>query len=214
MRRIIIMCLLIFALISITAAEGIQYGVKTGLTLNSLAWDPDIDEALEDDVDAKILLGTSQGIFLIYPLSDTLSLQADLLYIKKGHQAESDSFSFDATYKIVTDYVELPLLIKYSVKDNIRIIAGPAIALKVKSEFMLQGETPEGDFAEGQFADDEMKNTDFSAVLGAQYLFGNNFLGDIRYEMGLTNIVDTPEGEGGPDSIKTRAFTFSIGYIF
>ena len=65
MRRIIIMCLLIFALISITAAEGIQYGVKTGLTLNSLAWDPDIDEALEDDVDAKILLGTSQGIFLI-----------------------------------------------------------------------------------------------------------------------------------------------------
>ncbi len=215
MKKTILLFLVLTMAFSLSLAGDLMYGVKTGLTLNSLNWDPDAEEMMGEDLTEKMLWGTCQGIFVIYPLGEKLSLQGDILFIRKGHKLELNDVPSDVEVymKVLADYIEVPLLLRYEIAEGLFLAGGPAIAFNTKAEMREEIEEGDDHYAYGEFADDYIKSIDFAAVLGLQYVFAERFLSDFRYDMGLTDINDSPDGDG-PESIKTRTMTLSIGYIF
>jgi hypothetical protein len=140
-------------------------------------------------------------------------------------------------------YLELPVLLKYNLSPDTRLIPsvffGPAVSTLLSAEIY-----EDNFFTEDEVYDvkDGMKNVDFGLVLGGEVAFRSTrpvkFFLDVRYTLGLVNVVDPAKWNDGREivdegdwgflhwteydrplikedaCIKTRAFTFLIGIKF
>ncbi len=207
------MTLLLVGLLVSPGFSAIKFGVKGGFSLANLSFDPEIS-----GVDLKSKAGFVGGVSMNIGLSRMFSLQPEVLYVQKGSKfsegINGDSFEL----KINVDYLEIPLLLNLSFQKEgssfvPSIFAGPYIGLNTSAKIKetYDGETYTEDIK------DYIKDTDFGLTfgvgLGKQLGAGKIFL-DIRYDLGLTNIIDIPEGEGDGESVKTRTWLFMIGYSF
>jgi len=165
-----------------------------------------------DDLDAGYRKGIGLGVFLELPVSDLLSIQPEILYLQKGTQ-ESEQ---DVDYTFALDYVEIPVLLRINIPVEGTVapyfLVGPALGFKAGCE--VSGEDDEVELnVDCDEAEIEIKSLDLGAVIGAGLSFeagpGDFHLG-ARYNYGLTILDDS----GEDDDIKSRAFSFLVGYSF
>lgn len=164
----------------------------------------------------------SAGIFFSFDLiGGHLVLQPEINYAVKGFDAVEQDLgeSISSIYKI--HYVEIPLLLCYKLPLKGRIIPGvlfgPYIGFPFKTmEVQIAfGET------EKRELDDNLKNTDFGLVFGAnvRYKIGTaSLIVDVRYNLGLTNIskdiTEVAYEFVEDDTIKNRSLAFTLGLGF
>jgi hypothetical protein len=178
-------------------------GVKAGLNLANLSFDPD------DDDDSEIKPGLVIGVVAIWPIRAQVGLQVEALYSQKGAKFSDDEFDFEETVHL--DYIEIPVLANFTAASNDRmsfhVLAGPSFAFnvnaKAKSEF--EGEEEEDDI------DDEVKAADVGFIIGAAVRTGQ-LIFDARYNFGLMNILED-EVIDEDESVKTRTFSFSVTWL-
>ncbi|TFG88147.1 MAG: PorT family protein, partial [Candidatus Atribacteria bacterium] len=82
MKRLIIALALVALMSSTVFAEGMTFGVKAGLNLANLAGD--------DIEDMKMKLCFGGGVFMNYPMTESISLQPELLFMMKGAKVDVD----------------------------------------------------------------------------------------------------------------------------
>jgi hypothetical protein len=195
-------CLLVCAILSIPAAAVAQeasFGVKGGLNLASIHFDPD------QLADFGARPGLVLGGFVNLPIGSRLAIQPEGLFSQKGTDASEDGV--DAWVRL--DYFEVPVLVQYAVSQSsaraFHVFAGPSMAFNLKAE-------SGADFGEESIdedIDDDIEDFDFGIVFGASVSFGR-FILDGRYTFGLSNInVDTEEGKA-----KNRTLSFLAGVLF
>lgn len=176
MKKILVLvCLLIT---SYCNARDFKFGVKTGLNLSS-AIGSDIHDS------AKMRLGMYLGGFVNTPLNDRFSLQSELTYSMQGWKVGNQEDD-RAIYK--THYLNMPLLLRMNLghSDKIHVYAGPQVGvlLNARSEYYTQ-------FGEGTTSITEwIKNFDFSITLGVSIAIYKKIDLDLRYNRGLTQVVD------------------------
>lgn len=158
----------------------------------------------EDDIDFKSRTSFMGGGFAEVPLSNTVSLQPELLYMEKGaNLAAPESGSIKLTY------FEIPLLLRVNIPTSgggVRphLYAGPAMGFKVACDVDFEGTKSSCDDA-----DVTLKGTDLSAVFGGGIDIKNFTIG-ARYDLGLANISDTSDNSEG--SAKNRALSIYLGF--
>ncbi|MCH7525263.1 MAG: PorT family protein [Bacteroidetes bacterium] len=172
-------------------------GLKAGLNVATLNGDD------TDNFDARTSMFF--GGFAELCLTNDFAIQPELLYSMQGAKYTQVD-GFDGTLKL--DYLNLPIMAKIKIVDELYIQAGPQIGflLSAKNEFSSVGNLGENDILEN------FKTIDFSANIGLGYQFISGLNFGARYNIGLSNINNLPSSS----SLKNQngVFQFSVGFRF
>ena len=204
MRRSAIgVCVALICLASSAAAQGLEFGVKGGVSLAKLSFDSDVS-----GVSLNTLIGLAAGGFLTWPLAGRLDVDAEGLYSVKGVSIDAGV----ASAKTRIEYVDVPVLARYrivgsSTTRRVHVVGGPMFGFRVRAKTI-------SDFGDGSFhrdITDQVKPFDLSIATGADVEFGR-FIVDGRYAFGLMNINEDL-ADGGV-KVRNRVFTFLGGVRF
>ncbi len=213
-KKLLLAGAFLFAGISSTLAQEVQWGVKAGANYSTVTSEEDVD----------YLLGFHAGVIAELPLSAKFSVQPELLYSLEGAKSEynfeEEEWIIHSKDKLKLGYINLPVMAKYEVTPGLSLEAGPQIGflLSAKDEYEISANFPE-DVQESGTEDvkDQLKDFSFGLNFGAGYEFQNNLFLQARYHLGLSEINDF-DGEdqrlGDPDKVQNRGFQLSLGYKF
>ena len=185
MKKLFLTAAAIFAF-GFANAQETKFGVKAGL--NMADWSG--DDA--DGIDSRVAFHV--GGFAEIKLSDKFAVQPELLYSSQGGKADGGTVN--------TDYLNIPVMAKFYATEQFSIEAGPQVG------FLMSAKV-KPDSGDDQDIKDMLKSTDFGMNLGLGYNFTENISANLRYNLGLSNIVDAD----GAD-IKNNVFSLSVGYKF
>jgi len=172
--------------LSANAQQVVKFGPKAGVNISNLSG--------EADSDMKV--GFHVGAFAEIFFTDKFALQPELLYSAQGAK---DS---DVDVKTNLDFINIPIMAKYYVIDNLAVEAGPYVGFLMKAEF--KGDNGSLDIK------DHMNTVDFGLGIGASYNLDNGFFGGARYNLGLSDVEKDNDG----DAIKNGVIQISVGYKF
>lgn len=211
------------ALSSLTTvqAQEITFGVKAG---------PQLSGFIGSGVESESIVAAFGGVYANFKLSDNVFLQPELLYSMQGAKSSLrvGSTGLD-DYGILDErinlkYLNIPIMLQYTVAQHVRLEIGPQLGILLKSEL-------EEDFEPNQGVNSEQieliydlkestKTIDFSLNIGSVYELDNNLNFTLRYSFGLTTIGDLEPGEfiktltsELPNS-KNSVLSLGVGYTF
>lgn len=206
MKKIILSAIAVMAF-GFANAQDVKFGLKGGLNVSNFSGDT-------DGLDLKSRFGFNVGGFVEIKFSEKFALQPEVLYSTQGSKV--DNFGLDTEVGYVTSdvtfklaYINVPVMFKYYAAENFSIEAGPQIGFltSAKTETKVDGYgSSEVD------AKDVFESIDFGLNLGAGYDFTENFSIGARYNLGLSNIAKTEEGDDS--KLHNGVFSFSAAYKF
>jgi opacity protein-like surface antigen len=185
MKKILLTAAAVFAF-SFANAQEVKFGVKAGLNLADWSGDN------ADGIDSRVAFHV--GGLAEIKLSDKFALQPELLYSSQGGKADG------GTYNV--DYINIPVMAKFYVVDKFSIEAGPQVGFLVSAK----AKPDSGDDVDIK---DELKSTDFGANFGLGYNFTDNISAGVRYNLGLSQIVDADDVD-----VQNTVFSISAAYRF
>ncbi|WP_136668743.1 porin family protein [Flavobacterium sp. H122] len=185
MKKLLLTVAAVFAF-SFANAQETKFGVKAGLNLADWSGDD------ADGIDSKV--GFHVGGFAEIKLNDKFALQPELLYSAQGGKADG------GTYNV--DYINIPVMAKFYATEKFSVEAGPQVGFLVSAK----AKPDSGDDIDIK---DELKSTDFGVNLGLGYNFTDNISAGLRYNLGLSQVVDADDVD-----VKNNVFSLSVGYKF
>jgi len=229
--------LLLLIATTVTAESQIKFGVKAGVVMANLSgdgWDT-IEEMDSVSIEKKYLMGMAGGLFVEIPLGTSgVSLQPEILYVMKGGKGETTVEDVTMTRKLKNDYIEVPVLIKYSFatagKASPFMFAGPVAAFNISSK--VQDQDPPDEPGFGDFDVENAKSLDFGLTIGGGLGLAVGPKGkltfDLRYTLGLGDAFeDVDEADfdenkmylvddetGDALKFKNTDIRFMVGYMF
>ena len=187
-------------------AQDTRFGLKGGLTMYSMETSV---MGFSETSDNK--LGFTGGLFVEKPFSDMFSLQFEALFVQKGGE-DSDEVWGDES--LTLSYVDIPVLLKVNIPldgdTTPYVYGGGFFGYLIDASEEANGETHDI----GEFFND----FNYGVAFGAGVSFGMFNL-DVRYDMGLANIVDEDDefgdifGDGGFE-VNTKGFMVTAGITF
>ena len=193
MKKIILTIALFISVISVASAQ-FTIGPKAGLNLSKEHYG---NELIDEDIDFKP--GINAGFFGKYMMNDKFDIQAELLYSQQGFKSnislqDYGGILISGGYKLLSHYINIPLVLKYYPVKRIFIEAGPQAGFCLSSKI-----SPSVD------RDVDYNVLDFSLVGGIGIDLGNRLNFNARYNHGFTHTF--------PDfDYKSRVLQFSLTY--
>jgi hypothetical protein len=184
----------------------VKVGLKGGMSIASLGL-----KNTEGDFDISgSRLGLAGGAFVSVSLG-TFSIQPEILYVQKGAQEDGTLFGVSYTITGAIDYIEIPVLLRVAlVPGPVKpcIFVGPSMGFlmnaKIKVDVAGLSSTEED-------VKEYLKSSDIGLVFGAG-LDVSKFTVDVRYNLGLTNVLDV---EGAGDAgLKNNTIMAMVGFSF
>ena len=164
-------------------AQDARYGVRLGANLSSISSD-----VIVDDLD-KGRIGVVVGFFAEYALTSKLSIQPEIQYSGQGNK--------DKDLRI--NYIQIPVMLKYSITDLINIQLGPKAGIKI------------WEWEDNQSNITDFSTFDFAVAAGIGVNITDNFFVDVNYALGLSNVFDKDGSPVGIDG-TSRNIQLSVGY--
>ena len=208
MKNIKIVILLLLISYTPLQAQKYKFGQKAGLNLSTFAG----DQTNNDNVRTAFHVGA----VMEYNLSDKFSIQSELLYSEQGVSDETqvdENTNIERTKKF--NYLNLPVLAKYYLTENLSLEGGPQIGYLLKAEFetVTTTNTTNVGVVTNSVNEDLSKNSsdfDFGLALGIGYKLKSRINFAARYTLGLTNINNNNSSIDN----QNRVFQLSVGYFF
>ena len=176
-----------FILISLLAACSFPLLAQVSVGLK-------IGGALSNQADGGVLLPTDNGlkptylggVFATAPLSESFSLQPEVLYVNKGFQTIS---SGPTTPRYNLHYLSIPIMLRYHILDKLTVELGPEIS------YLMDATTNRnftGSFSGSPSFNQQLlasyKDLDLALNIGVGYLLSDRFSVGLRYNMGLYDV--------------------------
>jgi hypothetical protein len=193
-------------------AQETTFGFKGGLTLSSLRGSF-TDEDLSN-VQFERKTSFTIGGFVAFPVGSSAFIQPEFLFTRRVTNALDESL--DISTELTFDYIEIPVLLKFSRggrgETSPALYAGPQVAIGLGAKATDQALGIELDIA------DELVDVEFGIVIGGGIDFGQRSYLDVRYYLGLSNIVKDDVFDNGlfdaNDDFKSGVFTLMFGVGF
>jgi hypothetical protein len=200
MRKTLFLCLVLY-LVS-NGADNLlfaQLGFKIGMSNSSLSLSENEGRPFFGyEVDWLIrheLLGVQLGVFKDFEISKHFGVQVEIFYARRGMDASTHFLFDDIDYKIKLDYIEIPAEIKLRLpltkSITAGLLAGPYFAIKIgaKRHSQIDGITE-------RIKLNNVHNFDYGLIVSlySDILIRKlNFVLELRYNHGLSNIMDPLE---------------------
>jgi len=223
LTKIWVVIILFIACINVNAQYSI--GVKVGANLADTRLEGLIGGVLPNQT---TFTGYTMGIIGEIPLMDNLSFRPELNYIQKGFTV-SQAFDVNligiempigAKARTRLNYVEMPLLMKYSIGSESAkayVIAGPNVSyaanaqLRPVATLIIDFNLPRVDI---DLSNDIYQRWELSGTVGAGgeiKVANGKIFSDARYTYGFTNMLNNPVVDL---QIKNQGFNISAGYAY
>ncbi|MEL1240721.1 porin family protein [Flavobacterium flavipallidum] len=190
MKRLYLMGLLLGLVTSVAAQESSSHksngGIKGGYNLASVSFDG------EGETDTRN--GFHIGVYGESFLSDSFSIQPELLFSQQGYEITNGSGRF--IQKL--NYINLPVMFKAYPSQNFFLEAGPQIGVAITHK-----EIYEGLFSSTQEYDPS--SLDWGMNFGAGFKTNSGVSLGVRYHLGLGDLYDEQKAQN-------RVWMFSLGF--
>lgn len=155
-----------------------EIGVKGGLNFTNLYAD-EVD-------DNNVLTSFNVGIYINLPVTNSLSLQPEFNFSRKGAELVYDNVFVSGTSRFKLNYIEVPLLLKANLTDNFNIHFGPYVAYLIDGQATNESSNNNFDF-EDDLSNDDFNKFDYGFSGGIGFDFPSTHIG-IRYNYGLATV--------------------------
>lgn len=201
MKKIVITFLMATAVISVKA-QNFHFGIKTGINL-SKETKTEVERQVQD-FDKEFRKGFHIGGIVTYSINKQWELEGNLMYSQQGYKEHLFSIKNNRTiYSIRSNYINLPIAIKYYPLEHLYIEMGPQIGFLISKKHKIQGE---GNIT--KYIPLKPNHIDLSLFCGLGYNFSNNIFVEARYIHGLNNTYKNVTLS------QNRNIQISIGYLF
>jgi hypothetical protein len=192
MKKLILSALFVSA--SLFAAQAqVSGGLKAGLNFADQKWS---FGNISLDTDSRT--GFHVGGYLNLSLAGAISIQPELIYSAQGGRFTGDGE--DVT--LAVDYLNLPIMLRYNINDMINIQAGPQFGYLLSANGKADGQSDD--------ISEMYKPLDVALGVGAGIELPMGLTASVRYNLGLSNIADTEDGEDF--TIKNNVIQISVGF--
>jgi hypothetical protein len=213
-RAILYTLLLTF---SICKAQNFKFGIKTGLNMASFS-------VKVNDIKIKPLFGMHAGIVFQAKLTSGFYIQPEILFSQQGAKVESmrtvslegTNFDIQGTAIQKLQYLNMPLLAKFSLSKKLNLEAGPHVSYLLQSKTTIETLTTSTnpDYAPSKEVNmpdtkDAFNKYDIGATLGLDYQLLNGIFFQGRYNLGFIK----PLKKETYDS-RNGVLQISLGYQF
>ncbi|MEH6537438.1 MAG: porin family protein [Psychroserpens sp.] len=170
----ILLTLLLFTFTTLSFSQEVSYGVRGGVNISNLDFDPD------PTFTNQHRNGFAFGGFVDYGITESFSAYVELQYSGEGAKAD----------EIRADYLQMPILARFSLGDKFTLGVGPMLSLK----------TWKNQDAFSTFA--------FSGVGGIEYMINDELFVDARLHYGFGNILN----EDTAGNLEAQNTTLQFGF--
>jgi hypothetical protein len=179
MKKPIIIIIVAAFLPFITKAQGVGIGIKGGANFANQA---------VNNISTSSITDYHVGGYVNLNLSKKFGITPEVLYSVTGSEWNNA--------KVETDYIAVPVMIRYKPISLLSLEAGPQFSFLTKAE-----KEDEEDFQS------QIKNNDFGLAFGAALHLPLGLQAGARYVLGFTNI-----SEASGEEVKNRTFQLYVGW--
>jgi len=203
---------------ALEAAGRFGFGVQGGFAFAN-HWSTE-EKSGDYTVESGIKGGFGGGALAMFRINDLFSLEADILYVKKGSNQTISIPGFpygDIKVKYQLDYVEIPLLVRVNPLPRAKIqpslAVGPYLAFLTAKRYIyrISGIGSWEDEIKG------IKSTDYGITFGTGLNIPAKVCGlriEYRYSMGFVDLT-LPTGPGFPEiGLKNYCHGLMFGLVF
>lgn len=191
MKKVFI--LIAVAIVSMSAMAQIQFGAKVGVDATNF-WGKDTPHGMQFNYQG--------GLVMEYKFTDKFAIAPELVFASQGGKfkikeevtglVDDGDVQFgprkakginDVKTTYTTNYINVPVMLKYYVAPAFSVDFGPQLGINVYSKVKSGDEKPVD-------IKDHTKKIDFGLGLGGTYNLTDNAFVQARYTLGLTNVFD------------------------
>lgn len=191
------------AAVSFTVANAqgdLQFGVKGGLNLSTVS----VSDGYSGYTYSS-LANFNLGAFLKIPVTRHFSIQPELYYSGEGYKDVDQSTGY--TYSEHINYLNIPVLAKYTFPVGFFLETGPQLDLKLNAKQKEAGYTTD--------VSTDYNSAEFAWAFGAGFKIPMAPVAvDLRYNFGITNIYNDPNYGSGPGQPGVRNGVFQLDLMF
>ena len=168
------------AIVSMSAMAQVQFGAKVGFDMTNF-WGEDVEHGMKPSYQA--------GLVMEYKFSPKFAIAPEVVFASQGGKfkaIEMQLFGLDVSKNVTfnTNYINVPVMLKYYVSPAFSIDFGPQVGFNVYSKVSVEGYDKAYDLK------DNTKGVDFGLGLGGTYNLTENAFVQARYTMGMTKVFD------------------------
>lgn len=187
---------------SSSSSDGAHFGIKGGVNFSNI-YSEDVD-------DNNVLTSFNAGLFANFPVGDILSIQPEVLYSRKGAELTYNDDLISSTTQFKLNYIEVPVLFKVNITENLNVHAGPYFAYLVDAQVKNETEGIIDSEDTDDYDNDDFNKFDVgisggiglelsSFEIGARYNYGFSTIGKDRDFAGTT--INTLDGKNSNLSV-------------
>ena len=182
------------AIVCMSASAQIQFGAKVGFDMTHF-WGEDAPSGWQPNYQV--------GLMMEYKFNPKFAIAPEVVFAAQGGK-ENDKIDVEEVPGMVeakgtfhTNYINVPLMLKFYATPAFSIDFGPQVGFNVYSKMTASGKA--GNFEAKETIDfKDMTNTvDFGLGLGATYNLTNNAFVQARYNLGLTKVFEDSQVKNG-----------------
>jgi hypothetical protein len=174
----------------VMAQEPPKYGLKGGLNVYKLDY--------SNNADTDWRTGFHLGGLAHIHLTPSFSLQPEVYYSSQGTK-QPNPFG-GGTLNLNLSYINVPLLLQYNFANGFRLQGGPQVG------FLVGVSDKVNDVELNRLSTDNFKSVDVSIPLGVSYLGFSGLGMDVRYNIGLTNVLKATPPTATNQGLQIGAF--------
>lgn len=179
------------AVSSLTFAQ--QFGAKAGMNVSTIS-----DEGFDD---TKSKVGYYAGVFMNVPVSESFSIQPEVLYNNLGSKVSGTTYS--STLNL--DYVAVPVMFQYKATPQFYLEAGPEFGFLVNAKHKLDNGSSS---TVTELDKEDFNSFNMGVGLGLGFDISKNVGLNARYVAGFSDITK----ESGPSTdAKNKNNAFQVG---
>lgn len=201
-------------LVAAGAQAQTSYGLKAGVNLGKFS---NQSEAIKDFQKNNVSFYVTG--FADIPVAPQFSIQPGVSLQGKGNKYDYDSDGLDGSASVNTMSIEIPVNAVYYIPagtGNVFLGAGPYVGFNISGKHKLEGNLGElGAAGESDIKfsgdDKDMNLIDAGVNFLGGYKFGNGFLINAGYGLGLSNLSPSSDSD---NKFSNRVLSFGLGFQF
>lgn len=190
--------MLSISLFSVATSAQMRFGIKGGLNLANESISSSALGGLS--LSPNLRIGFHAGLVMDSPITETISIQPNLLFSQKGFKLSANGNDVTTTF----NYIELPINFLYHASESFSVGAGPYLGYALSGMVSSASQNTNVTFGSG-----EARRLDYGLNLTAGYEVSPGLVISANYSLGLANISDDSS-----ETIKNNVIGFSLTKFF
>lgn len=185
--------------------NGLHFGIRAGLNLANIL------KTNDNSFSTQLKSGFNGGVFLELPIVNGFSVQPEVQFSQKGYKTTGSSLvNGSYEYNVTTNYIEVPILAKFSPSKSFAIVIGPQYSFltSTKTNF-TSGNANYQQLVQND--NNNLKKNILGGVVGIE-AGASNLIFSARYNLDFQQ--NNGDGSSTTPQYKNQVIAFGIGLRF